>query len=329
MDSPLAVPRPEQGPGADAGTASSRTTAVAAGLLVLVTGVWGSTFVLIKDVVRTLPVADFLAVRFAVAAAVMLVVLWRPTRRLSRAKIGQGLALGAVYGLAQVLQTSGLARTSAAVSGFVTGMYVVLTPVLGLVLLRHRAPPSTWLAVGLSTAGLAVLALRGTTVGVGELLVLGSALLYALHIVGLGRWSGARDALGLATVQMVAIALLCGVAAVPGGLTLPAGRGQWAAVLYTGLAAGAGAMLAQTWAQAHLSATRAAVIMTMEPVFAAGFAVGLGGERLTVRMLAGGLMVLAAMYVVELTPGRTSAPRARRRRWRGIRAAPRTPDRVR
>lgn len=306
-----------------------RAATAAAALLVSVTAIWGSTFVMIKDVVRDLPVLDFLAERFVIAAVVMVVAFWRPLRRLRPVQVRQGVVLGVVYGLAQILQTYGLANTSAAVSGFVTGMYVVLTPVLGVLLLRQRASGAVWAAVLLSATGLALLALRGFAVGGGELLVLGSALLYALHIVALGAWSGARDALGLATVQMIAIAVLCAAAAAPGGVTAPATTGSWLAVLYTALVAGAGALVAQTWAQAHLTATRAAVIMTMEPVFAAVFAVALGGERLTARMVGGGLLVLAAMYVVELTPGRTSAPRARRRPRRGSRAAPRSLDRAR
>jgi drug/metabolite transporter (DMT)-like permease len=280
------------------------TASVAALSLVMVTAVWGSTFVLIKDLVVTLPVTDFLAVRFVIAAAVLLVVCWRQVRGLSREQVRRGCALGVVYGVAQILQTAGLDRSSAAVSGFVTGMYVVLTPILAAVLLRQRTPPSVWLAVVLSTAGLALLALRGLSIGSGEVLVLGSAALYAVHIVGLGRWSVPADALGLSAVQMGTIALVCSVGALPGGVAMPHGVGQWSGVLYTALAAGALALVLQTWAQSHLSATRAAVIMTMEPVFAAAFAVALGGEHLTLRMLAGGALVLVAMYVVELSPGR-------------------------
>ncbi len=277
---------------------------LAALALIAVTVVWGSTFVLIKDIVASLPVADFLAVRFDLAAAALAVVLWPQVRRLSREQLGRGAALGVVYGLAQLLQTAGLARSSAAVSGFITGMYVVLTPILAALLLRQRTPRSVWLAVGLSTVGLGLLALQGLAVGGGELLVLASAALYALHIVGLGRWSVPADALGLSAVQMMTIAVVCTAGALPGGVQLPHGGGQWATVLYTALAAGALALVLQTWAQGHLSATRAAVIMTMEPVFAAAFAVALGGEHLTWRMLAGGALVLAAMYLVELTPSR-------------------------
>lgn len=283
-------------------TASKSSLAVAS--LVMVTAVWGSTFVLIKDLVATLPVTDFLAVRFVIAAAVLLAVLWRQVRRLGREQLLRAVALGVVYGLAQILQTAGLARSTAAVSGFVTGMYVVLTPIVAALLLRQRTPRSVWVAVALSTAGLALLALRGLAVGGGELLVLTSAALYALHIVGLGRWSVPQDALGLSAVQMVTIAVVCSAGAVPGGVVMPQTAGQWSGVLYTALAAGALALVLQTWAQGHLSATRAAVIMTMEPVFAALFAVALGGEHLTWRMLAGGALVIAAMYVVELAPAR-------------------------
>src|SRR6476469_2114544 len=147
----------------DSGT--RRTTTAAAALLVLVTAVWGSTFVMIKDVVRDLPVLDFLAARFAIAAVPLVVAFWGPLRRMEREQVRRGVALGVVYGVAQILQTFGLAHTSAAGSGFVTGMYVVLTPVLAAVLLRQRPPAATWVAVALSTAGLALLALRGFSVG--------------------------------------------------------------------------------------------------------------------------------------------------------------------
>jgi drug/metabolite transporter (DMT)-like permease len=265
-----------------------------------VTAVWGSTFFLIRDLVAHVPSADFLAVRFAIAAVVMFVVFRRQTLALGRADLLTGVGLGVLYGAAQLLQTTGLEHTDASVSGFVTGTYVVLTPVFGALLFRDRIPGSTWLAVGLATAGLAVLSLRGLAIGYGEALTLASAALYALHIIGLGRYSRAHTATGLATVQAFVIAALCLVAAVPDGVTLPADRGQWTSLLYMALVAGAGALWAQTWAQSHLPATRAAIVMTLEPVFAAFFAVVAGGERLTARMLGGGALVLTAMYVVEL-----------------------------
>jgi drug/metabolite transporter (DMT)-like permease len=286
-------------------SAPSRIGLLATIGLLAMTAVWGSTFVLIKGVVDRMPVADFLAVRFVLAAIVMFALFHRHVARLSRRQLWRGAVLGAIYGSGQLLQTWGLSMISPSVSGFVTGMYVVFTPILATVLLRQRMPPVVWLAVGMATLGLALLSLNGFSVDKGVWLTLLSALLYGLHIVGLGHWSRADEAFGLSAVQMAVIALVCLLAtAGHGGPMLPPDRSAWMATLYMALIAGAGAMLMQTWAQAHLPATRAAIVMTTEPVFAAGFAVLLGVDALSWRMLVGGGLVLAAMYLVELMPRR-------------------------
>ena len=269
------------------------------------TAIWGSTFFLIRDLVVQISPADFLAVRFTIAAVAVLAVFWRPMLALSRREIQVGVGLGIVYAVAQFLQTIGLAHTEATRSGFITGTYVVLTPLLTAVLLREHVPRSTWAAVLLATAGLATLSLNGFGFGLGESVTLIAAVFYALHIIGLGRYSSAASAAGLSAVQLVVIAVVSLIAAAPGGIELPHDAGAWTAVLYMALMAGAVAIWAQTWAQSHLPATRAAIVMTLEPVFAAGFAVGLGGESLTARMILGGAMVLAAMYTVELIGRRT------------------------
>jgi drug/metabolite transporter (DMT)-like permease len=286
---------------------SARLQAPATAVLVGITAIWGSTFFLVKDVVRQLSPADFLAVRFVLAATLMTVVFWRPMRALTRREVRTGAGLGVLYAVAQLLQTVGLAHTEASRSGFITGTYVVLTPVLAALLLRERLPRSTWMAVGLSAAGLAALSLRGVGLGFGEAVTLGSAAVYALHIIGLGRWSSPSTAAGLSAVQMIVIAVVCVVAATPGGIALPSGAGAWTCVLYMAVVAGALAIWGQTWAQSHLPATRAAIVMTLEPVFATAFAVAFGGELLTTRMLAGGALVLAAMYLVELAGRRRGA----------------------
>ena len=283
-------------------------------MLVGITAVWGSTFFLIRDVVRVLPPTDFLAVRFTIAAAAMVAVFWRPMLALTKREVQIGVGLGMLYAVAQILQTVGLSHTEASRSGFITGTYVVLTPIFTAILLRERIPVSTWAAVLMATAGLATLSLSGSGAGAGfgfgEGVTLLAAAVYALHIIGLGRYSSPATAAGLSTVQMVVIAAVSRVVAAPGGIELPTGRGEWASVLYMALIAGAVAIWAQTWAQSHLSATRAAIVMTLEPVFAAGFAVALGGESLTSRMLLGGAMVLAAMYTVELIGHRADATAA-------------------
>ncbi|KRC56714.1 MULTISPECIES: DMT family transporter [unclassified Nocardioides] len=271
------------------------------------TACWGSTFFLIKDLLERVPTVDFLAVRFLLAGAVMLLAAPRAIARLSADVRRRALVLGALYGVAQILQTAGLAHTPASVSGFITGLYVVATPVLAAAVLRTRINAGTWAAVVLATAGLGVLTLDGLSIGYGEAITLVAALLYAAHIVGLGAWSTPADAIGMSILQVLVIAGICLVAALvsgEAGIVLPERGSDWASLIYMALVAGAAAMLAQTWAQSHLPPTRSAIIMSMEPVFAAFFAVLLGGESVTGRMVLGGVMVLMAMLVVEALPRR-------------------------
>ena len=284
--------------------AARRTSALAALALLAVTACWGSTFFLIHDLLDRLPVLDFLAVRFAIASVALWLLFPRAVPRLDRRSVGGAVVLGLLYGVAQILQTAGLAHTPATVSGFITGLYVVATPVFAAVLLRTRVTATTWAAVVLAVAGLGVLTLNGFSVGYGEVLTLVAAMLYALHIVGLGAWSEAQAAMGMTVVQLVVITVVCLAAAAPNGIALPSNGRDWFSVVYMAVLAGALALAAQTWAQAHLAPARAALVMSMEPVFAALFAVLLGGEHATVRMVVGGLMVLGAMLVVELVPRR-------------------------
>ena len=278
--------------------------------LLVVTAIWGSTFFLIKDVVTRIPVADLLAVRFALAA-VALAVLIGPRLQLSRRVLRQGAGLGVLYGAAQILQTIGLAHTSASVSGFLTGLYVVATPLLAAVILKARVTAVTWVAVALATVGLGVLSLNGFAIGFGELVTVVSAIVYAGHIVALGQASTPTTVLSLSLVQLAVITVICGLLAVlpisGAGLQLPDRGADWLALAYLGLVAGAVTMALQTAAQVRIEPSRAAVIMAMEPVWAAGFAVAAGGESVTPRMAVGGLAILCAMYLVELAPNRRAA----------------------
>jgi drug/metabolite transporter (DMT)-like permease len=290
--------------------ARSRTELLAFLALLAMTAAWGSTFFLVKDIVTRMPVADLLALRFAIASVALGVIAARRLH-LSRTVVTYGVLLGILYGSAQILQTAGLSHTAASVSGFVTGLYVVATPLLTALILRRRIPRPTWLAAILATIGLGVLALHGFAIGYGELLTLISAVIYAGHIVALGRYSTAETTLSLSLVQLIMITVVCTVAALwptagsPASIQLPGSAHDWIVVVYLALIASALTMVLQTWAQAHIEPSRAAVIMAMEPVWAAAFAVALGGERITLRMVIGGLAIVSAMYLVERPQRRT------------------------
>ncbi len=279
---------------------------IASFALVGVTAVWGYSFLAVKDAIASMPVMDFLAWRFLAASVVMIAL--RPTclRNVTRLELLRGLGLGTILVLAYIAQTYGLRYTSVANSGFITGMFVVLTPVMSWILLRRKTNRTTWMVVALATVGLALLSLNGWAVGIGELLTLVCAVLFAIHIVGLGEWSSQYKPYAFTLLQIGAVAVISLIAAIHEGITVPPDRGVWEAVVITGVLATALAFLVQTWAQSLVSATRAAVVMTMEPVFAGLFAVIIVGDQLTGRTLGGAACILAAMFIINLRTGRSA-----------------------
>lgn len=282
-----------------------RPTLLAPAALLVMAMLWGSTFFSIKDLVTRIPATDMLALRFAISSLVLVAAF--PRRIImSRRTLRYGVAIGAVYGAAQILQTVGLAHTAASVSGFITGLYVVATPLLGALLFHVRLPWPAWAAVALATLGMGVLSIQpaaeGFRLGYGEALTLASAVLYAVHIVLVGRWSTTATSLSLTLVQSIVVTLVCTMAALPGGISMPTSGRDWGILAYLAIACGAVPLFLQIWAQAHVEPTRAAVIMSTEPVWAAFFAVTLGDESLTWRLLFGGLAILVAMFAVIRAP---------------------------
>ncbi len=289
-------------------------------LLLAATAAWGATFVIVKRATAHEPIMGFLAWRFLVAGGLLAVARPRSLQRLGRKGWAQGIVLGLALAGGYVLQTYGLRYTSAAVSGFLTGMQVVFTPLLAWVLFRHRPAARAVVATTLAIAGLAVMSVHGMTLGLGELLTVAAALLFAGQIVGLGFWSSAQDAYGLATVQLLTVAVFCWLATLPGGPRLPSHISDWLAIVVTAVVATSIAFVVQSWAQSQLSTTGAAVVLTMEPVFAALVAWGVG-EKLGWSVVAGGGLVVVAMLVVEVAGGKwvTWPPR------RGPRSIPTAP----
>ena len=270
--------------------------------LLVVCAIWGSTFVVVKDAVERMPVVDFLAWRFAIAALAMVVIRPRAVAQLGSADRKRGIWLGVALGIGYVTQTFGLQHTAASVSGFITGLFVVFTPLIAGALLKRPVGAAAWSAVVLATGGLALLSLHGFSIGPGEALTVLTAVAFAAHIVGLGEWSAGRDPVGLAIMQLLVVVVMCGVPALATGISVPPDAGVWGALALTAIAGTAVAFLVQTWAQAHLSPTRTAVVLTMEPVFAGIFGVAVAGDSFGLRTAAGAALVLAAMLLVELGP---------------------------
>ena len=289
-------------------------------LLLAATAAWGATFVIVKGATAHNSVLGFLAWRFLVAGGLLTVVRPRSLLNLGRRGWAQGVVLGLTLAGGYVLQTFGLRYTSAAISGFLTGLQVVFTPLLAWLLFRHRPSSRALVATLLALGGLGVMSLHGLSLGLGELLTVAAALLFAGQIVGLGFWSSAQDAYGLATVQLLTVAACCWLATLPDGPRAPARLSDWAAIVVTAVVATAIAFVVQSWAQSQLSTAGAAVVLTMEPVFAALFAWSVG-ERLGWSVVVGGGLVVVAMLVVEVAGGKRLTWRARR----GLRPAPMVP----
>jgi drug/metabolite transporter (DMT)-like permease len=279
--------------------------ALADASLVLVTLVWGTTFVVVKLAVETTDPTLFVGLRFAVGALALAALY---PRRLARAPRATYLA-GALLGLALlggfVLQTFGLRLTTPARAGFVTGLSVVLVPLIDAAAFRRRLPGGARAGVLLSALGLLALSAPLTAADLaggdwrGDLLVLGCALAFALHIVGVGHYAGRHDAAAITTVQVGTVAALAGLAAWLAGATAPS-AGVWASIAYMGVVATALVFGLQNWAQIHTTSTHTALIFALEPVFAALFSALLYGEALTARAVVGGTLILAGMVLAEL-----------------------------
>jgi drug/metabolite transporter (DMT)-like permease len=270
-------------------------------VLVLVTAVWGVTFVQVKDAVALYPLLAFFAVRFALGGAALAPFGVPRVAGLGRGGIAAACLVGVVLGAAYALQTAGLQRTTVSATGFITGMQTVLTPVVGLVLFRTRVEPASWWGVGLATVGLGLLAGVHHGSPAGDLLVLAGAAGFAVQITLMGRFAPRYDALAFTFVELVAVCVgFVSLALARGELTVPRGSTVWGALIVTGLFATAFAFLAQTWAQKRTTATRTALAFALEPVWAAFFGVTLKGDSLGTAGWIGCAVIMAGIVVAEV-----------------------------
>ncbi len=268
--------------------------------LLTVAMAWGWAFVIMKDAIQRQSVNNFLFTRFVLGVVAMILIRPQVLKLVNKDLLLRAGTAGIFLGFGYIFQTLGLERTGAAITGFVTGLYIVLTPLFAWLFLKEKISRFVWICIAIATIGLGFLSIHGFSVGFGELLVFVSAIFYALHIISLSQWSSGRDPYAMTLVQLVMCAFLAGIASIPGGYSLPPDSGVWGVVVFTSIFATAIAFIIQTWAQAHMTSTKVAVILTMEVVFAAIFAIAFGGEVLTLQSAIGGILVVGAMYLIVI-----------------------------
>ena len=271
---------------------------LASWLLLIVAMSWGLAFVTMKDALGRQSVNSFLFYRFAIATIALLIVHPQIIKKIDKDIIKHGGITGLFLAAGFILQTYGLDMTGAAVTGFITGLYVVATPLFEQFFGGKKLGNIVWVSIGIATTGLALLSLKGFSVGIGELLVLLSALCYTGQIIGLSKWSEGRDVWAMTFMQIFVVAIVTGIAALIEGFQTPPDNGVWGVIVFTAIVCTVTAFVVQTWSQAIIESTKAAVIMTMEVVFSALFAITLGGEILSLRTLIGGLLVVISMYTI-------------------------------
>lgn len=281
-------------------------------LLISVTVVWGLTFSMVKKSLTMVSPFAFMSWRFALAFLVMLLISGKRLLRINRRLFLAGLILGAFLFGAYAFQTFGLQYTAAGNAGFITGLFVVFTPILSTIILRKVPSGRSLFSVVLATAGLGFLSLQsGLSINLGDGLVLACAFSYSLHIIFMDRYVQRYDLVLLTLVQMGLLAVLnTGSTLIFESLVMPRDAYVWLTIIVCGLFASAAAFYIQAWAQTRLSPVRTSVVLIMEPVFSVLFGIILLSEGLSWRGWLGCGLMLAAMLITEARPEARLAPEA-------------------
>jgi len=285
-------------------TALSRARRAELALLAIAT-VWGLTFVMVQDAIEQLPVMAFLAYRFIPAALLMAIAFRGRLASLTADGIRRGLLMGVFLAVGYITQTFGLEATTASKAGFITGLFVVITPLLARLVGGPVIGKVAWVAAAVSALGLFLLSGAGTTFTLrGDGLELLAALAFSAHIVATGSAvDQGHDIFGLVVIQLALVALVSfAFAAFEDNLVAPHGASVWIALVVTSIVASALGFVVQSWAQLHALPARTALILAAEPAFAGMFGWLLAGDRMGVEGWLGAALILAAIVVVDAIP---------------------------
>ena len=266
--------------------------------LLATTAVWGGAFLVMKDSLVRQDVYSFLASRFILAAAFMFIYKPKSLTGLNRKFVKRAVLIGLLLCSGFIFQTFGLTQTTVSNTGFITGLYLVFTPLISWILLKREIFKVQWLAVLVATIGLYFISFNGISFGIGEILVLISALLFAGQIVALGEWSDGENTYALTLIQILVSAVIFFALSLKDGFQLPPDNGVWSAVFYTAFFATFLGFLIQVKAQSIMSATVAGVLLAMETPFALFFGLYFDNDPITLRIISGGTLVLIAMALV-------------------------------
>ena len=268
--------------------------------LVAVAAFWGISFVAMKNTLVRIDVISFLGWRFLIASLILFAIRPKFYKKLQIKQVIKGVICGILLGLGFITQSVGLTSTSVSKTSFITGLYVIFTPIISWIFFKNKINRLQWFAVLLATIALILLSFNGLSIGVGESYVLLSALLFAMHITALGLWAKDIDVYGLTLIQLITCTVLMFITAIFTGLHTPPDLGVLSAVIFTAVFATALAFIIQTLAQSKMSPTAVAVILTMEVPFAAIFAIIFINEALTLKILLGGVLAIISIYLVIL-----------------------------
>lgn len=271
-------------------------------MLVSVTIIWGSTFVIVKKATSILPVYNFLFLRFLIALIVLVIMFGKRLLHIDKNTFAVSIMVGIMLFLGYAFQTLGLKYTTASKSGFITGFNVVLVPILESFFLKTKLSKASWLSVLLALSGLFLMTANiDLKINFGDFLTLLCAVSFAFQVVLIAKYAPSVDTVSFAIIQIFVVTILSGIFSfVYEKPAIPTDKTVWFALILTGIFATAFALAVQNTMQANTSATHAAIIFSLEPVFSAITAYLVSGEIMTLRSIIGGFLMLLSMILSEM-----------------------------
>lgn len=271
-------------------------------MLILVTVIWGSTFIIVKNATSVIPVYNFLFLRFLIAFIVLAILYGRRLVNIDKRTFIVSVLVGTMLFLGYALQTLGLKYTTASKSGFISGFNVVLVPILEAFFLKAKLSKTSWISVILAMVGLLLITTNvDLKINFGDFLTFLCAVSFAFQIVLIAKYAPSVDTISFATIQILVVATLSGILSfIYEKPTIPTNKTVWFALILTGIFATAFALTVQNTMQANTSATHAAIIFSLEPVFSAITAFLVAGEVMTLKSIIGGFLMLLSMILSEM-----------------------------